>query len=513
MAGNRTERIRGAVLEQYLYDECNRLLQITDGADTVKNYTYDNSGNMLSDGEMSYLYDGFGRLEQVTKADGSFQKNHYDAEGLRAEMEENGQLVKFLYNENREAAAEEESDGNVIRYIRGLGLISSDSEKAKTYYHYVSDEQGSITHVINGEDKESGELPQEDVQPQVLNHYEYDAFGNTVSCEEQVHNRFRYTGEQYDPLTGQYYLRARYYNPVIARFTQEDTYYGDGLNLYTYCQNNPVLYHDPTGHGTKENSPYSRKEQQYIDAGADPDTARLAAQCYPDAKSKQDLYNKYKKQGYSAQDAKKLANREIIHGEEATKKYIKDNNVKKSGPDYTATSPRDNVNTDWRTQERLNAQRNAGAGKGNESGNKSGLKSIDNTTITHSSVGDFTYNPKTGAVSKMKGGGHGQANIEFLEANGLEYNIVKVYDNGVRIGNIPDHKVKAKRTGTNQSWFPESWSESDIANAGAYIGNLLENVNAADGVTVFGNYNGVRVGVIRTNGRISTIFPDAASQP
>ena len=84
---------------------------------------------------------------------------------------------------------------------------------------------------------------------------------------------------------------------------------------------------------------------------------------------------------------------------------------------------------------------------------ESGLKSIDNTTITHSSVGDFTYNPKTGAVSKMKGGGHGQANIEFLEANGLEYNIVKVYDNGVRVG------------------------------------------------------------VIRTNGRISTIFPDAALQP
>ena len=311
----------------------------------------------------------------MTKADGSFQKNHYDAEGLRAEMEENGQLVKFLYNEDREAVAEEESDGNVIRYIRGLGLISSDSEKAKTYYHYVSDEQGSITHVINGEEKESGELPQEDVQSRVLNHYEYDAFGNTIRCEEFGHIRFHYTGEQYDPLTGQYSLRARYYNPVIAGFTQEDTYYGDGLNLYTYCQNNPILYHDPTGHGTKENSPYSRNEQQYIDVGADPDTARLVAQCYPDAKSKQDLYNKYKKQGYSAQDAKKLANREIIHGEEATKKYIKDNNVKKSDPDYTATSPRDNVNTDWRTQERLNAQRNAGAGKGNESGNKSGKTS------------------------------------------------------------------------------------------------------------------------------------------
>ena len=58
---------------------------------------------------------------------------------------------------------------------------------------------------------------------------------------------------------------------------------------------------------------------------------------------------------------------------------------------------------------------------------ESGLKSIDNTTITHSCVGDFTYNPKTGAVSKMKGGGHGQANIEFLETNGLEYNISRCY--------------------------------------------------------------------------------------
>ena len=163
-------------------------------------------------------------------------------------------------------------------------------------------------------------------------------------------------------MTGQYYLRARYYNPVIARFTQEDTYYGDGLNLYTYCRNNPILNHDPTGHGTKENSPYSRKEQQYIDAGADPDTARLAAQCYPDAKSKQDLYNKYKSQGYNATDAKKLANYEIVHGKERAKNYAA-NNVKKSGPDYTPTSPRDNVNTDWRTQNRLNEQKKAGAGK------------------------------------------------------------------------------------------------------------------------------------------------------
>ncbi|MFR5451680.1 MAG: RHS repeat-associated core domain-containing protein [Roseburia hominis] len=304
-------------------------------------------------------------------------------------MEENGRLVQFLYNEDREVVAEKDCSGNIIRYIRGLGLISSDSENAKTYYHYVSDEQGSVSHIIRDEDKESGVSAQGREQDRILNQYEYDAFGNTISCKEQVENRFRYMGEQYDPLTGQYYLRARYYNPVIARFTQEDTYYGDGLNLYTYCRNNPILNHDPTGHGTKENSPYSRKEQQYIDAGADPDTAKLATQCYPDAKSKQDLYNKYKSQGYNATDAKKLANYEIVHGEERAKNYAA-NNVKKSGPDYTATSPRDNVNTDWRTQERLNAQKKASnsqlmpmnlqffAAKGDESGSRSG----SNTTAT-----------------------------------------------------------------------------------------------------------------------------------
>ena len=35
---------------------------------------------------------------------------------------------------------------------------------------------------------------------------------------------------------------------MIGRFMQEDTYRGDGLNLYAYCANNPVMYYDPSGH-------------------------------------------------------------------------------------------------------------------------------------------------------------------------------------------------------------------------------------------------------------------------
>lgn len=187
-------------------------------------------------GTEKYSYDAFNRMEKAERHDGQVQVNRYDAEGLRHEMEENGKLVQFLYS-GREVVAETESDGNVIRYIRGLGLVCSDNEKAKTYYHYASDEMGSITHVVE--------------KTKVQNCYEYDAFGNTTVCEEQVSNRFRFSGQQYDTVTGQYYLRARYYNPVIGRFLQEDNYYGDGLNLYAYCKNNPVSYVDPSGHGTQ----------------------------------------------------------------------------------------------------------------------------------------------------------------------------------------------------------------------------------------------------------------------
>ena len=81
-----------------------------------------------------------------------------------------------------------------------------------------------------------------------FNHYTYDAWGNLTAQEEAVPNRFKFNGQQLDPVTQQYYLRARFYNPVIARFTQEDTYRGDGLNLYAYCANRPTYYIDPTGH-------------------------------------------------------------------------------------------------------------------------------------------------------------------------------------------------------------------------------------------------------------------------
>ena len=231
-AGNRTKRLYNGTEELYQYDKRNRLTAYTKGSVTSQ-YEYDNAGNLLKDDKAQYTYDAFNRNTKVETFNGNIQINRYDAEGLRHEMEENGKLVTFIYRGDEVIA--EESQEDRIRYIRTSVLLASDAESARTYYHYASDEMSSVTHVVDSENEE------------ILNHYEYDAWGNLTVCEEKVQNRFKFNSQQYDPISQQYYLRARYYNPVIGRFTQEDSYNVDGLNLYAYCRNNPVSYVDPSG--------------------------------------------------------------------------------------------------------------------------------------------------------------------------------------------------------------------------------------------------------------------------
>ncbi|MBU5334383.1 RHS repeat-associated core domain-containing protein [Anaerocolumna aminovalerica] len=56
----------------------------------------------------------------------------------------------------------------------------------------------------------------------VVNNYKYDEWGNILENKETISNPFRYAGEIYDQETGLYYLRARYYDPAIGRFINED---------------------------------------------------------------------------------------------------------------------------------------------------------------------------------------------------------------------------------------------------------------------------------------------------
>ena len=80
--------------------------------------------------------------------------------------------------------------------------------------------------------------------------YDYDAFGNLRDIggysSDNDANPFRYCGEYFDEETGTIYLRNRYYNPAIGRFTREDPI-RDGLNWYVYCSNNSVRFIDPSG--------------------------------------------------------------------------------------------------------------------------------------------------------------------------------------------------------------------------------------------------------------------------
>ena len=94
--------------------------------------------------------------------------------------------------------------------------------------------------------------------------YKYDAWGNHAALDangadinDVSHignlNPFRYRSYYYDTETGLYYLKSRYYDPETGRFiTIDDISYIDpetinGLNLYAYCGNNPVMNVDPNG--------------------------------------------------------------------------------------------------------------------------------------------------------------------------------------------------------------------------------------------------------------------------
>ncbi|MEG0472281.1 MAG: EndoU domain-containing protein [Solibacillus sp.] len=99
--------------------------------------------------------------------------------------------------------------------------------------------------------------------------------------------------------------------------------------------------------------------------------------------------------------------------------------------------------------------------------------------------------------------------VQLLDKYGIKYNIVKTYPNGVRVGNVPNHKERSKKEGIGQSWFPKSWSDKDIRRAGEHVAGLKGNRHIPDGKTIYGVYKGVRIGVKRTNGKIATVFPDS----
>ena len=118
-------------------------------------------------------------------------------------------------------------------------------------YIYRKDAQGNIIALLDG----SGNVVVQYVYDAWGNHAVLDANGADITDVDHIGNLnpFRYRGYYYDTETGLYFLKTRYYDPETGRFiTIDDISYIDpetinGLNLYAYCGNNPVMRTDENG--------------------------------------------------------------------------------------------------------------------------------------------------------------------------------------------------------------------------------------------------------------------------
>ena len=165
----------------------------------------------------------------------------YDPNGVRVSSKTNGVETRYLVDSNRPHASvvmEYNPSGTPItEYTYGLNLIAQERGGVKSFYHgdglgstrFLTDSLGTVTDA-----------------------YVYDAYGNTLSSSGTTVNNYLYTGEQFDRNLGEYYLRARYYNPSAGRFTGRDPFEGMleeplSLNKYGYVHGNPINNTDPTG--------------------------------------------------------------------------------------------------------------------------------------------------------------------------------------------------------------------------------------------------------------------------
>ncbi|WP_207642560.1 DNRLRE domain-containing protein [Inediibacterium massiliense] len=241
-AGNRlTKKVTKRSNRQticYSYDAANQMT-VVDG----QRYTYDNNGNLLSDGSRRFVYNVANDLIEVKNSTGETLASFtYDALGRRNSMTTGRNTVYYHYSGNgNKVICETDSNNNILASYTydGYGnLISMTRNGNKYYYHYNG--HGDVIALT-------------DSNSNTVATYEYDSFGKVIKSSGNVINPYRYAGYRYDENIGLYYLNARYYNPETGRFITRDTFNGfidnpQSLNLYTYCYNNPIVYTDPNGH-------------------------------------------------------------------------------------------------------------------------------------------------------------------------------------------------------------------------------------------------------------------------
>ncbi|WP_456094014.1 polymorphic toxin-type HINT domain-containing protein [Paenibacillus sinensis] len=202
--------------------------------------------------DTSYTYDLLNTLTSVTKGSSTTSFQYY-ADGLRYLKSTGNSHTQVNYDFNGQVITEEKLNGSSVvqqsTYVRGDRLLVKKDKTAGKDYYYLYNGHGDVVQIV-------------DTSGNVVNSYSYDVWGNITSQTEGVSNSFKYAGEMYDAETGLYYLRARYYDPSIGRFINEDTVEGQidnplSLNLYTYVGNNPLIRVDPSGNSWISDQWYS----------------------------------------------------------------------------------------------------------------------------------------------------------------------------------------------------------------------------------------------------------------
>jgi RHS repeat-associated protein len=128
---------------------------------------------------------------------------------------------------------------DTVTYTYGDDLLSQERSTTTTPSFFLYDGLGSTRALAD----DTGNL---------TDSYDYVAFGELLNESGTTENSYRYTGEQFDNSLDQYYLRARYYNQGVGRFTQMDTWMGNDsdpitLHKYLYGDVDPGNMVDPSG--------------------------------------------------------------------------------------------------------------------------------------------------------------------------------------------------------------------------------------------------------------------------
>jgi RHS repeat-associated protein len=207
-------------------------------------YSFDSNGNTTAEGSRQYVYDQNQRLVLVTDASNTKREYKYNGHGQRVKKVvytqrgkkvENEVTTIFHYNLAGQLIGESDETGAMIaEYVYLNNQPLAKIEGASTYF-YVNDHLATPQKMM-------------DVAGTVVWSADYKPFGEANVNVSTITNNLRFPGQYFDAETGLHYNYFRDYNPVIGRYIEADPIgLTGGINLFAYVQNNPINFVDPLG--------------------------------------------------------------------------------------------------------------------------------------------------------------------------------------------------------------------------------------------------------------------------